>query len=129
MYAVLFDRSLMRNRNERIMTDKHTTARDTVSGEIQARPKVADAKNPGRVSKDWSNDHVVNIRITIPFLVDSYYLTLVAGAERRSPERRAEERRKHPLLTIGNVSVMAILALCIWFYVRMLWNSIVSIAN
>ncbi len=88
-----------------------------------------DAKNPDNASKDWSSNHAVNLRITIPFLVNTYYLTIVAGTERRSRERRAEERRKHPLLTVGNVSVMAVLGICIWLYVRMLWNSIVSVAN
>ena len=32
-------------------------------------------------------------------------MTLVAGKERRGAERLASERRKHPLLTFGNVAV------------------------
>jgi len=50
--------------------------------------------------------HPVNIRITIPLLFRSYYLTIVAGPERRSRERRISERNKHPLFTPGNMVIL-----------------------
>ncbi|MEC4687822.1 MAG: hypothetical protein VST64_05905 [Nitrospirota bacterium] len=34
-------------------------------------------------------------------------MTLVAGKERRSGERLANEREKHPLMKLGNLGVMA----------------------
>ncbi len=57
-----------------------------------------------RTSQEWSG-HPVNIRLTIPLPFRSFYVTIVAGPERRSQERRASERKKHPLITAGNVLV------------------------
>ena len=55
----------------------------------------------------WGNDHPVNIRLSIPLLFGRYYVTLVAGKERRSGERLASERKKYPLMKLGNLVVMA----------------------
>jgi hypothetical protein len=52
----------------------------------------------------WGS-HPANIRFTIPLLFRSYYITVLIGPERRSKERRAIERQKHPLFTPGNVIV------------------------
>ena len=52
---------------------------------------------------DWSNRHPVNIRLSLPLPFGRYYLTVVAGKERRSPKRLQSERRKHPLVTTGNL--------------------------
>ena len=64
--------------------------------------------NAGRrqdgASREWSG-HPVNIRLTIPLPFRSFYITIVAGPERRSKERRVSERKKHPLITAGNVLV------------------------
>jgi hypothetical protein len=46
--------------------------------------------------------------MTIPLLVGSFYLTIVAGRERRSAERQRDERRLHSLLKIGNVVVFLV---------------------
>ena len=51
-----------------------------------------------------SRPYPVNIRLTIPFLPRSFFITIVAGPERRTPERRREERRRHPLATTGNLA-------------------------
>ncbi len=59
---------------------------------------------PGASQPQWGS-HPVNIRFTIPLLFRSYYITIVVGPERRSEERRASERQKHPLFTLGNVIV------------------------
>jgi hypothetical protein len=53
--------------------------------------------------RPWSSDHPINLRLSIPSPFGRFYLTLVAGRERRNPERRAEERRRHPLVTLGNM--------------------------
>ncbi len=45
----------------------------------------------------------VDIRFTIPFFGRKFYVTVVSGAEKRSPGRRAEERHHYPLRTVANV--------------------------
>ncbi len=62
-------------------------------------------------SKAWSSDHPINVRISIPLPFGRYYLTIVGGKERRSPTRREEERRKHPLVTTGNILFLGLLGL------------------
>ncbi len=66
---------------------------------------VSTRKAPG--GEPWDNDHPVNIRLSIPLLVGRYYVAIVAGKERRSGERMASERKKHPLMKLGNLAVMA----------------------
>ena len=73
----------------------------------QAAPTSA-AAGGRQGAREWSADHPVNIRLSIPLGFGRYYLTIVGGKERRAPERRAAERLKHPLLTIGNVIVFAV---------------------
>ena len=62
-------------------------------------------KAPG--GEPWGSDHTVNIRLNIPLVFGRYYVTIVAGKERRSGERLASERKKHPLMKLGNLAVMA----------------------
>ena len=63
--------------------------------------------------RPWTNDHPVNIRLSVPFIFARFYLVVVAGKERRSAERRASERLKHPLLTCGNVIFLGALSTCL----------------
>ena len=52
----------------------------------------------------WGNHHPINIRVSIPLLAfGRFYVTILAGRERRSGERRKQERKKHPLLTFANM--------------------------
>ena len=51
----------------------------------------------------WGNHHPVNIRLSIPLFARRYYLTVIAGKEKRSAERLKEERQKHPLTTTANM--------------------------
>ena len=53
-------------------------------------------------ARDWSADHPIDIRCTLPLPFGRGYLTIVAGKERRSAERLAEERVRHPLETRAN---------------------------
>jgi hypothetical protein len=53
---------------------------------------------------DWAS-HPVDVRLTIPLPFRSFYLTIIAGPEKRGKQRRADERKKHPLLTFGNMIV------------------------
>lgn len=55
--------------------------------------------------------HRIDQRHSIRCFRRFYYLVVVAGQERRSPGRRADERRQHPLWTVGNALAMAIAGL------------------
>lgn len=59
----------------------------------------------------WRATHAINVRMTIPLPFTSYYLTIVGGKERRNPDRRADERYKHPLVTKGNIVFLSVLGL------------------
>ncbi len=69
-------------------------------------PGITERESPG--TTPWEGDHPVNLRLTLPFFKIRCYVTLVAGTERRSPDRLVEERHKHPIATTGNVLVLAI---------------------
>ncbi len=73
-----------------------------IGGDDRGAPGIAQRNAPG--GESWDR-HPVNLRLSIPLPVGRYYVTLVAGKERRGTERLASERRKHPLLTFGNVAV------------------------
>jgi hypothetical protein len=49
-------------------------------------------------ARAWG-EHPVNLRITV---FGRYYVTIVAGKERRRVDRRIAERQSHPLNTRGN---------------------------
>lgn len=69
-------------------------------------PEIRNRRTPG--SALWEGDHPINLRLSIPLLFKRYYVTIVAGEERRSPERRLAERQKHPIKTTGNVIALFI---------------------
>jgi hypothetical protein len=73
-----------------------------IGGDDRGTPGTAQRSAPG--GESWDR-HPVNLRLSIPLPFGRYYVTLVAGKERRDAERLASERRKHPLLTFGNVAV------------------------
>lgn len=45
----------------------------------------------------------VNMRLSLTMLGERYFLTIVAGSDRRHAERVRRERRLHPLSTFGNL--------------------------
>ena len=59
------------------------------------------------IDRDWAS-HPINIRVSIPLIFGRWYFTIIGGPERRDRARRAKERRKHPLFTLGNVIFMFI---------------------
>ncbi len=73
-----------------------------IGGDDRGAPGIAQRIAPG--GESWDR-HPVNLRLSIPLPFGRYYVTLVAGKERRGAERLASERRKHPLLTFGNRAV------------------------
>lgn len=75
------------------------------AGTLEASPKAAatapDLQDLDRAS--WASDHPVNIRLSIPLVFRRFYITIVAGTERRDRERRETERSKHQLCKLGNI--------------------------
>ena len=68
-------------------------------------------KSPG--GECWGNDHPVNVRLSIPFLFARFYVTIVAGKERRSRERRTSEYKKHSLMKCGNLlAIVSLQIIC-----------------
>jgi hypothetical protein len=61
--------------------------------------------------REWSTDHPLNIRISVPLGIGRYYITLVAGKERRARARLALDRRQNPLDTPGNALFLAFVAI------------------
>ena len=53
----------------------------------------------------------IDLRITLPVLRRRYFLTVLAGPERRSAERLKQERAKHRLWTFAHVCSLVILML------------------
>jgi hypothetical protein len=82
-------------------------------------------------TKSWSRSHDVDFRLTIPLFVRDYYIAFVAGTERRTPERRSAERRKHPLLALGNIAFLIGIGFCIWIYTKAItnWLTIIAMSN
>ena len=70
-------------------------------------PGIANRKASSAVP--WESDHPINIRLSIPLLIKRYYVTIVVGEERRTPERLSAERRKHPLVSRGNLVFFTLL--------------------
>jgi hypothetical protein len=50
------------------------------------------------------SSYPVNLRITVPF-PRRFLITLIVGAEKRSPARLRAERARHPVNTWGNLTV------------------------
>jgi hypothetical protein len=77
---------------------------DRLPSELRQRlpPDVAAALTKAAASQPWK-DHPVDIRISIPLPFRRFYITLVAGPERRSPTRLALDRRSRQLASLGNV--------------------------
>ncbi len=84
---------------------QHERLEQETREELSDNSSASVRKAPG--GEPWGNDHPVNIRLSIPLLIGRYYVTIVAGKERRSGERLANERKKHPFMKLGNLVVMA----------------------
>ena len=55
------------------------------------------------VKRDTWDKHTVNVRLSLPLPFGRYYVTPVAGPDRRSAARRGKDRARHPLDTAGNL--------------------------
>ena len=58
----------------------------------------------------WGH-HPVDMRLSIPFPGSRYYIAVVGGKERRDAMRREAERNRHPLMTRGNIVLIALLSM------------------
>ncbi len=80
------------------------SATETPAGDAAAQER--DALHSEAKAREW-RQHDVNIRVTmwLPF-VGRKYLVVLAGDERRSDERLASERQKHPLMKWWNAAFL-----------------------
>ncbi len=73
--------------------------------------------------------HPVNIRLSLPMPGRRIYLALLAGWERRRPERIQQGRRDHPLRTLGNLIFAGAAALSfflLWIVAALVVSAIVE---
>ncbi len=87
----------LERQHERLERETREGLSDNLSASVR--------KSPG--GEPWGNNHPVNIRFSLPLSLGRYYVTIVAGKERRGGERLASERKKHPLIKLGNLVVIA----------------------
>ena len=64
-----------------------------------------DAAEPKTEPREWGQ-HPLNLRVSLPLPFGRWYVTLIAGPERRRKERRIEERKKHSLETAPNLTFL-----------------------
>ena len=57
---------------------------------------------PRVYARDWAH-HPINLRVSLPTPFGRWYVTLVAGRERRRKERLIEDRKRHTLVTRPNL--------------------------
>ena len=74
-----------------------------------AAPGAADK---GPAGKAWIGQPV-DLRFSMRLPFGRYYLALVAGPERRAPDRAAAERPRRPINTLGNVLFFCLSAVAI----------------
>lgn len=84
-------------------------------GAGQDVPKAATAapKNPVYAGREWTSEHPLNVRMSIPLGFNRYYITVVAGKERRARARLAMDRRQHPLDTPSNALFLFLVGLIV----------------
>ncbi len=56
---------------------------------------------------NWNGVHPIDIRCSIP-IWRRFYISLVVGPERRTPERREQDRETHPLMIFGYIVLITI---------------------
>ena len=79
------------------------TVVDEVEADRSSSEAMPERAQPVPAEREWTARHPINLRVTLPMPFGRWYVTLVAGRERRSKERLSEERLKHPLETGPNL--------------------------
>ena len=87
-------------RAEQLMRSIAPTVREGFSQEQESAIREAIRRG------DWDN-HPVDLRFAIPTPFGRYYATFIAGPERRNAARRAADRNRRPLVTMGNIVFFA----------------------
>lgn len=88
---------------EGIVVDRFTELTDSAEeGAENSSDEHKESARPKTYVRDWGQ-HPLNLRVSLPIPLGSWYVTLVAGKERRCKERLVQERKKHPLETIPNL--------------------------
>lgn len=85
----------------RVLDRLPDTLRDGFTSEQLA---ALDAALDGNQTKRYP----VNIRIS---LFSRAFVVVLAGREQRSPNRRADERKRHPLRSPGNIAFLTVVAI------------------
>jgi hypothetical protein len=75
---------------------------------------AAGEQRPTQVAAPRRGRHPVDLRLSLPLPGRRFYCTIVAGRERRAADRRRQERRRHPLRTIGNILFFALAAIAFY---------------
>ncbi len=85
-----------------------------------------DALSEAMGSRTWRRQKV-DIRLSLPILPNRFFMTIVAGSERRPRLRRRAERVFHPLGTIGNtlfVGAITTVILSVVMVVTLVYSSV-----
>lgn len=71
-------------------------------------PEVVIPDAPSQAAPRGSDgSHTIDLRLSLPWLAGRrFYLAFVAGRERRSPARRSQERRRHPVARLASVVLL-----------------------
>ena len=64
-------------------------------------------------ARPWRG-HPINLRATWPTGFRRFFFNLVAGADRRNPERREQDRKIHPIMTRSNWVFLGIAVVAIY---------------
>ncbi|MDP6474017.1 MAG: hypothetical protein QF449_05235 [Alphaproteobacteria bacterium] len=99
MADVTFDRPKPSRHVGRLMENLPGEMRDSFT-EAQ-REALGEAMR----TRTWRRQSV-DIRLSLPLLSERFFMTVVAGRERRPGQRRKAERVFHPLGTVGNTLFM-----------------------
>ena len=77
----------------------------------------------------WESQHLVDFRLSVPLLFKRYYVTILAGEERRGPERLAAMSQIHPINSAGNRSASfaagTFLGICLCIFVLLVGRWII----
>jgi hypothetical protein len=106
MAEVTLDRPAPAGRVGRLLESLPSDVRDSFT------ESQRDALGEAMSSRTWRRQSV-DIRLSLPFFSQGYFLTIVAGRERRPAPRRKAERVFHPLGTVGNTLFMGAITMVI----------------
>lgn len=88
-------------RAEQLMREIDPKVLESFSSDQEAAIRAAANRNP------W-NQHPIDLRLSLPLPLGRWYVTLVAGPEKRSLARIRQERRKYPLATPRNLMLLGL---------------------